>query len=677
MSERVSVTEVRNALRCPRIFALGRMEQKVVSFPVGSSCLGATFHRLLDRFSNSVGAAPGALEALPEGAPRDEIELILRAWLLSYLTEELAADPGYWTIPAEVDDLAEALREFARHLAGRVATLQMKPALGLRKVLHSGERQLEATWPGGPLIHGRLDAIFRDRNGDFEVVEYKLTDEANDLLDQAQAVLYQKLFRISEGTEAEASILRFTPTLRETNLSSPAADSFAAELIEPTVRQMVGWAREPLTAPATDRRDLCATCPMAAPCAAHYPLRTPQRDDPPVAAKRPRNAGGGEPLRESAAPTAHDPLRDEEGIREAQQIRDTIIDALRQLGAAAVSPRRPIVGPRTYLVEVSRQHGSVTALDRAAKDVEHRLASEMGIEVSYEKQGGHRRFCVTRKKPRAIFLSPLLEEKVAWLSEQPGRFLLGQEPDGKVLVGDFSDGSAAHLLVAGQTGSGKSVFLQSLLASLVRFHGPESVRFHLVDPKRVTFTSASFRSSLAAHLEGPISFDAEETLPLISQLVELMEERYRLFADEQVTDILEYNEAKPEARLERRILVVDEFQDLLADKNVAKEFCAGVARLGAKARAAGIHLVLATQRPSADVLPPIIKANLCGRVAFQVASATNSRIILDQKGAENLLGKGDMLANLGRGVVRAQAPLLTDSSPNGMEALSPNRPAPG
>lgn len=657
MSERVSVTEVRNALRCPRIFALGRLERKSVAFPVGSSCLGATFHRLVDRFASSIESPPEAFQALRKGAPRDGVEDALVRWILGFLSDELSADPGYWTIPGEVDELAEALREFARHLSGRVAAFAEKPSDALRKVLQSGERQIEAQWPEGPLVHGRLDALFRDRDGRYEVVEYKLTDEVNDPLDQAQVVLYQKLLGLSEGTEAQATILRFTPTLRETNLGAAAAASVADIQLSPIVTKLVQWARDPSSAPATERRDLCASCPMAAPCAAKYPERVAHRDDPPVAGTRPRSASEGTGLTEAAPPLHHDPLRDDEGLAEAKQIRDMILESLRQLGAAASSPQTPVVGPRTYLIEVSRQHGSVAALDRAAQDVQHRLAD---LRVSYERTGGHRRFWVTRSKPKAIYLGPLLEAKAGWLAAQPGRFVLGQEPDGKVVVGDFSDGSTAHLLVAGQTGSGKSVFLQSVLASLVRFFGPESIRFNLVDPKRVTFTSPTFRSSISAHLEGPLSFDAEEALPLINQLVELMEERYEVFAATQVTDILEYNEANPRSSLERRVLVIDEFQDLLTDKSLAKDFCSGVARLGAKARAAGIHLVLATQRPSADTLPPIIKANLCGRVAFQVASATNSRIILDQKGAEALLGKGDMLANLGRGIVRAQAPLLTD-----------------
>jgi S-DNA-T family DNA segregation ATPase FtsK/SpoIIIE len=138
-----------------------------------------------------------------------------------------------------------------------------------------------------------------------------------------------------------------------------------------------------------------------------------------------------------------------------------------------------------------------------------------------------------------------------------------------------------------------------------------------------------------------------------------MEERYRIFEKAQVSGIDEYNEqAEAPRRLERRILVVDEFQDLVAERDVAQAFFAGVRRLGAKARAAGVHMLLATQRPDRLTVPPIIKANLGGKVALQVASQINSRIILDQGGAERLLGKGDLLADLGHGVVRAQAAMI-------------------
>lgn len=659
MSERVSVTEVRNALRCPRIFALGRLEEKAVPFPVGSSCLGASFHRLVERFAQAVDAPPAYLLALSEGASLDDLQESLNRWILGLLHSELSADEGYQSIPGEVDDLAEALREYARHLAGRVRALGGSPALALASVVHSGEREVEAAWPDGPFIHGRLDAIFQGRDGRLEIIEYKLTDEANNPLDQAQSVLYQQLFRLAEGVSAQASVLRFTPTLRESTVSESVAETIAQNTLDPLLKQLVHWAKEPSLAPPTERQDLCATCPVASPCAKHFPSRLARRDDPPVAGTRPRNSQKGELLTQSLSETPKTQQLDHEGMSEAKQIRDLIVDTLRKLGASASSPQDPIVGPRTYLIEVTRQHGSVSLLDRAASDVQHRLAGEQGIELQYEKSGGKRTFTVTRKQPRPVYLEPLLEERSAWLAERPGRFIVGQQPNGKVLTGDFSDGSTAHLLVAGQTGSGKSVFLQSLLASLVQFHGPQAIRFNLVDPKRVTFTSASFNSSLSAHLQAPISFDAEDTLPLIQQLVDLMEERYALFAGAQVTDILEFNEAHPHQQLERRVLVIDEFQDLLTDKEQAKEFCLGIKRLGAKARAAGIHLVLATQRPDREAVPSAIKANLTGRIAFQVGSLQNSRIVLDQNGAEKLLGQGDMLASLGRGLVRAQAALLS------------------
>jgi S-DNA-T family DNA segregation ATPase FtsK/SpoIIIE len=663
MTERISVTEVRNALRCPRIFALGRLRQQSVAFPVGSSCLGAAFHRIVELFSRDVEHAPKRFAELELGTPRDEIEARLTEWLLDYLFRELEADVAYCTMPGELDDLAEALRELSRHLAGRVHAFSERPAKALPQVVRAGERPVEAiVREGGPLVHGRLDALYGDRGGNLEVVEYKLTDEANDETDRAQVALYRELLRVADAVDATPVILRFSPTLRETALTPEAADTVVDRVILPLLNDMVTWAAEPKDAPATHRKDLCSACPVARDCAETYPERLPVRDDPPVAATRPRPGAVHAPIQDAAPlPAVGAGHSDEEGKREAELLRDRILSELKKQGTSAVCPRVPIVGPTLYLIEVSRPRGPVSQLDRAAEDVRHRLAADADFDLSYEKHGGHRRFVVKRPKPRRVSLGPLLEQKRDWLLQRPGRFIVGQQPDGEILCADLSDSGTPHLLVAGQSGSGKSVLLQSIVAGLLQYHAPEAIRFVLVDPKRVTFNAPSFRSAIAAHLEGPVRAGLEDTLPVIEQLVDLMEERYKLFEAAQVMDIEEYNEqARQSERLNRRVLVIDEFQDLFTDKASSQAFFAGVRRLGAKARAAGVHLILATQRPDRETVPPIIKSNLGGKIALQVASQTNSRIILDQGGAERLLGKGDLLASLGRGVVRAQAPLLTE-----------------
>ncbi|HET9960500.1 MAG TPA: FtsK/SpoIIIE domain-containing protein [Polyangiaceae bacterium] len=664
MSERISVTEVRNALRCPRIFALGRLYQQAVAFPVGSSCLGAAFHRIVELFSRDVEHPPAHFASLQPGTPRDETEAHLAQWLLDYLFRELEADVAYATMPGEVDDLAEALREFARHLAGRLQGFAVRPGAALPQVVRTGERAVEArVQEDGPVVHGRLDALYSDARGNLEVVEYKLTDEANDEMDRAQVALYRSLLRASDGGDATPVILRFTPTLRETALTAESADALVDRVVQPLLDQMASWLATPESAPPTHRKDLCSACPVARECAETYPERLAVRDDPPAAATRPRPARAAEAAIQDAAPlpSIGPGASDEEGRREAEQLRDRILAELKKQGTAVVCPRPPVVGPTLFLIEVARPRGPVSQLDRAAEDVRHRLAAEADIDLSYEKQGGHRRFIVRRAKPRRVLLGPLLEQKRDWLLQRPGRFIVGQQPDGEVLCADLSDSGTPHLLVAGQSGSGKSVLLQAIVAGLLQYHAPESIRFVLVDPKRVTFNGPSFRSAVSAHLEGPIRAELEDTLPVIQQLVEVMEERYRLFESAQVMDIEEYNEQASQAeRLNRRVLVIDEFQDLFTDKAAAQTFFAGVKRLGAKARAAGVHLILATQRPDRDTVPPVIKSNLGGKIALQVASQPNSRIILDQNGAERLLGKGDLLASLGKGIVRAQAPLLAE-----------------
>lgn len=656
----LSVTEVRNALRCPRIFALGRLKREVVAFPIGSSCLGASFHRLVDKFGKTVDMPPPSMASLQVGAALDDVEAGIKNWLLDLLVDELRADAHLASMPGEVDDLAQALRELARHLAARLRRFEgTKPSDAVRTLVRESERTIESVVEDGILLRGTLDAMYAEPDGSLEVIEYKLTDEANDVLDRAQVALYRHMLKTSAGLSARPVVLRFMPMLRETSLSTTEADDLVSRSIVPLIREMVRWAQNPESAPATDRRDLCSACPMAGPCNEIYPERMGPRDDPPANAPRPRpNTSGTMTDTQPVTQTEPSPT-DDEGRRESEELRDWIINELRKQGVSAASPRAPTVGPTLYEIEVTRPRGPVRALDQASADVKHRLSSERNVEAEYETRGGKRLFIVKRTAPRKVYLGALLSETRTWLSEGPGRFVVGQRPSGEILCGDLADSSTPHLLIGGQAGSGKSVLLKAIVASLVHYHPPSSIRFHLIDPKRVTFTTPSFNAAVQAHLEGAIGYDADDALPVIEKLVDVMEERYELFGKAQVSDLTEYNQSmSPTERLERKVVVIDEFQDLTAEKATAKPFFDGVKRLGAKARAAGVHLILATQRPDKDTVPGLLRANLGGKIALRVASAVNSRIVLDEPGAERLLGKGDLLANLGHGTVRAQAALL-------------------
>ena len=654
---RISVTEVRNALRCPRVFVLGRLRHSAVAFPVGSSCLGGAFHRIVERFAQTVTAAPEPFASLAAGASPDGVRQALVRWVLTFLVDELERDPSYRAIPAEVDDLAEALRQFASYLASRLGP--GRPSEEIARLVRAGEQPIEAEVPEASVVlNGRIDALYRGSDGGLDVIEYKLTDESNDTLDRAQVALYRELLRRSERVEAKPVVLRFNPALTVHEIPVTRADALVREELIPLLRNMNAWLAAPEAVPATRRTDLCAACPVAADCAERYPSRLPARDDPPMAASRPRPAAKGGLTQARTVEPLTGVAGDEDGEREAETIKKRIIEELRKDGIAAISDQ-PVIGPTVYLIHIARPRGSVAQLDTAASNVAHRLANADGIEASYAKTGARREFTVRRQRPRTVLLAPLLEARKEWLSERPGRLVIGEQPDGTVLTGDLADSATPHLLIGGQAGSGKSWLLRTLVASLVHWHDPSAIRITLLDPKRVTFNVASFSAAIAAHLDGPILYGIEDAMPCIARYVEVMEERYLAFEREHVSDLHEYNlQVGRERWLPRHVVVIDEFQDLTADKKAATEFSTAVARLGAKARAAGVHLILATQRPDRQTVPPLLKANLGGKIALRVANATNSRVILDASGAETLLGKGDLLADLGQGLVRAQAAVL-------------------
>ena len=212
---------------------------------------------------------------------------------------------------------------------------------------------------------------------------------------------------------------------------------------------------------------------------------------------------------------------------------------------------------------------------------------------------------------------------------------LGKDITGKTVVTDLA--KAPHLLIAGSTGSGKSVCINSIITSIIYHSRPDEVKLMLIDPKVVELSVYNG----IPHLRTEVVTDMKKAQGTLNWAVREMEARYQLFAGAKVRNIEGYNKLYPDKKMPYILLIVDEFADLM---NVAaKEVEVLIQRLTQKARAAGIHLILATQRPSADVITGVIKSNIPSRIAFMVESGLNSRIILDEGGAESLLGKGDML----------------------------------
>jgi len=261
---------------------------------------------------------------------------------------------------------------------------------------------------------------------------------------------------------------------------------------------------------------------------------------------------------------------------------------------------------------------------------------------------------VPNRKAADVRLYGILTAKQWKNAHEPLSFAIGKDISGEAVIGELN--KMPHLLIAGQTGSGKSVMINTLLTSLLYRNSPSEMKLILVDPKQVEM--APYED--IPHLLTPVITEPEKTISALKWAVNEMERRYKLLAEEKIRDIKSYNQKiqsgnktisvadkdgneqqVDDGAMPYIVIVIDELADLMMV--AARDVEALVVRLAQKARAVGIHLVLATQRPSVDVITGLIKANVPARIAFTVASQIDSRTILDQAGAEKLLGQGDML----------------------------------
>jgi len=238
-------------------------------------------------------------------------------------------------------------------------------------------------------------------------------------------------------------------------------------------------------------------------------------------------------------------------------------------------------------------------------------------------------------KPATVRISSLLQAREWQDLESPLGFVIGKDIAGVPVVADLA--KMPHLLIAGQTNSGKSVMINTILTSLLYHNSPSDLKLILVDPKQVELTSYKD----IPHLLTPVINEPEKCISALKWAVAEMERRLRAMADAGRRNIEEYNNLKKEEGMPYIVIVIDELADLMM--MAARDVESLIVRLAQKARATGIHLVLATQSPRVTVITGLIKANMPARIAFTVAQEVESRIILDQSGAEKMLGQGDML----------------------------------
>ncbi len=239
-------------------------------------------------------------------------------------------------------------------------------------------------------------------------------------------------------------------------------------------------------------------------------------------------------------------------------------------------------------------------------------------------------------------------------------FVAGQKADGRFEIVDLA--KAPHMLIAGTTGSGKTIFLYSIIVSLLHKYPMEDLEFLIIDPKQTDFV---FFEDLPNLYGGHVVIDAEEALEMIQRINDVdKEERMQQIRSCRSRDINSYNEKNPDHRMKRLIIIIDEYADLIQTAEMQgkrKEFEKFLSMLAQKVRSLGIHLIIATQRPSANIVTGVLKANIPHRISFRLPSHTDSQTILDMSGAENLLGKGDMLLVTDSDTIRMQGLFISEN----------------
>jgi hypothetical protein len=471
---------------------------------------------------------------------------------------------------------------------------------------------MEPGWSGPVTVCGRLDQFLRSAPDRWCVIEYKLGG-GHPEADAAQACLYHELL----GGSGAAALLHFgEETKAEEVLFSHRSMEEARPMLLALISAMAGvYGREK-----------------------HLP------------------SSRGAPVETAAAKSSCWPSK--AGSEEADTAA-RLERTLREYGAEAQMVGEPLVGPTfvRYLLEPLRGV-TVSRIENRAAELQVRL--QLDQEPMIHRVDGRVAVDVQRRQREYVPFESLRPELAsAGRNPEVANLLAGVDLCGKVHFLDLAR-ECPHILVAGGTGSGKTEWLRSAVASLIVTHRPDTLRLAVVDPKKNAFAELA----ASPYLWKPSTLvDSSDTavLTLLDELIEEMSRRYTLFKEAAVDDLVHYRR-KTAQQLARAVLVVDEFADLLmtGGRKQRDAFEEGFIRIAQKGRAAGVHLILATQRPSRQIVSGNLKANLPVKIALKVSTRIDSGVLIDQSGAQHLLGKGDLLvAGLSSEPLRLQSAWLS------------------
>lgn len=611
-------------------------------FPaVAYAGIGTIFHemiqKLFSRLETDRSFSESIVEALPdpgqitESAQEEAVQPMKDFLYDEVLRHSEPAARFHGLEPSSQLSLWQATETFLNELAAILAAAHHKRN-SPTSVLLGRESFLEypVKFDGiSLLITGRYDLLLYDPRSEMpHLIDFKLCGVKRDLASLMQVMLYALMLNKNHGIKPGATVLNLYPR------RSPITVGW--EQIEVFRNALMTFVHDVASREFPDLFSRPSTTPNP---------RMPLPDEV-----------GSEPARPDPA-ERRTPFETPELMDAARNCLDIVKRKLNEFGfetEAFTGPGGPvIVGPSfTLLRIVPGPAVKVSSVSNRAADLRVALAAESPPRIT--EGPGYVQIEVPRHERATIDFSKLETTEDV---RPPGSFILGVDIEGRVHWGDFSKPATCHLLTAGQTGSGKSEFVRQLLCSLALGSDPAELQVAIVDPKMTDYQD--FNGS--PYLIRPVIDDMDEAVTLLNDLVEQMEERYGLFRKSKVKHLGEYNKLETD-KIPRVVVAFDEFADAMADKDLKKAMEASLKRLGAKARAAGIHLLIATQSPRKEVVTGLIKANLPCAVALQVASGTESRIVIDTGGAEYLLGRGDLLVKLGGKLMRLQSPFANSEA---------------